>query len=146
MGDDATKVAELPFDDDAFVKLLGKLVGEARHLQNNPPDLVPVEDRGAGGRPGPTPKGHSTCRRPVTRSQGVTTLAIVAVCRTLGPGASSDLTGSRACGCLLAIHAAGRHVLEALEPYAVENGGPLRVKHVSYVEGRGNIIVEYPGE
>ncbi len=33
-------------DEQAFVALLGKLIGEARHLQNNPPVCVPVEDRG----------------------------------------------------------------------------------------------------
>jgi hypothetical protein len=37
-------------------------------------------------------------------------------------------------------------VLEALEPYSDENGGPLSLKHVSFVEGRGNILVTYPGE
>jgi hypothetical protein len=42
--------------------------------------------------------------------------------------------------------AAARHVLEVLEPLSVEHGGPLLLQHVSYVEGRGNIIVEYPGE
>ena len=41
--------------------------------------------------------------------------------------------------------AAGRHVLDALRPHSVEQGGPLVVRHVSYVEGRGNILVEYPG-
>jgi acetylornithine deacetylase len=42
--------------------------------------------------------------------------------------------------------AAVRHVLEVLEPYSTENGGPLKIQHVSFVEGRGNIIVEYPGQ
>ena len=41
---------------------------------------------------------------------------------------------------------AGRHVLDVLQPYSTEHGGPLVIKHISYVEGRGNIIVEYPGE
>lgn len=36
-------------------------------------------------------------------------------------------------------------MLEVLEPYSVEQGGPLIIQHVSFVEGRGNIIVEYPG-
>jgi len=40
---------------------------------------------------------------------------------------------------------AARHVLEVLEPFTVENGGPLRIKHVSFVEGRGNIIGEATG-
>ena len=33
--------------EDHFVELLGKLVGESKYLQNNPPECVPVEDRGA---------------------------------------------------------------------------------------------------
>lgn len=37
-------------------------------------------------------------------------------------------------------------MLEALEPYSDERGGPLSIRHVSFVEGRGNIIAEYPGE
>lgn len=47
---------------------------------------------------------------------------------------------------LLLSAAAVRHVLEVLEPLSVDQGGPLIVRHVSFVEGRGNIIVEYPGE
>lgn len=41
--------------------------------------------------------------------------------------------------------AAGRHVLDVLEPLSDEHGGPLHIQHVSFVEGRGNIIVQYPG-
>jgi hypothetical protein len=37
-------------------------------------------------------------------------------------------------------------VLDVLQPYSTEAGGPLKIQHVSYVEGRGNIIVEYPGK
>ncbi|KXZ44557.1 hypothetical protein GPECTOR_65g175 [Gonium pectorale] len=73
-------------DDDRFVELLRKLIGESKHLQNNPPENVPKEDRAA------------------------------------------------------------RHVLDVLQPLSEECGGPLRIRPVSYVEGRGNIIVEYPGE
>ncbi|XP_077235294.1 peptidase M20/M25/M40 family protein [Tasmannia lanceolata] len=73
-------------DRDSFVTLLGKIIGESKHVQNNPPELVPREDRVA------------------------------------------------------------RHVLDVLLPYSTSSGeGPLIVNHVSYVEGRGNIIVEYPG-
>lgn len=75
----------LELDDASFISLLSKLIGESKHLQNNPPDLVPTEDRAA------------------------------------------------------------RHVLDVLQPFSEENGGPLRIQHVSFVEGRGNIIVEYPG-
>ncbi|KAK8948255.1 hypothetical protein KSP40_PGU011235 [Platanthera guangdongensis] len=73
-------------DRESFVTLLSKIIGEARHVQNNPPDLIPKEDRVA------------------------------------------------------------RHVLDALLPLSTSNsGGPLVVSHISYTEGRGNIIVEYPG-
>ncbi|KAI3453414.1 hypothetical protein Pfo_010077 [Paulownia fortunei] len=30
---------------DSFVTLLSKLIGESKHIQNNPPDLIPEEDR-----------------------------------------------------------------------------------------------------
>ncbi|KAJ3680660.1 hypothetical protein LUZ60_016938 [Juncus effusus] len=40
---------------------------------------------------------------------------------------------------------AARHVLAALLPLSTSNGGPLIVNHVRYAEGRGNVIVEYPG-
>ncbi|XP_020589779.1 acetylornithine deacetylase [Phalaenopsis equestris] len=73
-------------DRESYVSLLSKIVGEARHVQNNPPDLIPEEDRVA------------------------------------------------------------RHVLDALLPLSTSTaGGPLVVSHISYTEGRGNIIVEYPG-
>ena len=78
-------VKAMEMDKEAFTLLLGKLIGEAEHLQNNPPELVPQEDR------------------------------VV------------------------------RHVLEVLRPHSVEQGGPLKVQHVSYVKGRGNVVVEYPG-
>eukprot|EP01098_Paradermamoeba_levis_P015822 TRINITY_DN8246_c0_g2_i1.p1 TRINITY_DN8246_c0_g2~~TRINITY_DN8246_c0_g2_i1.p1 ORF type:complete len:421 (-),score=115.15 TRINITY_DN8246_c0_g2_i1:291-1511(-) len=41
---------------------------------------------------------------------------------------------------------AGQHVLAALKPFSTENGGPLKVEHIAYVEGRGNIIISYPGD
>ena len=36
-----------------------------------------------------------------------------------------------------------KHLLDVLEPYKKENGGFLKVDHVTYVEGRGNLIIEY---
>ncbi|KAL9167084.1 hypothetical protein ABFS82_05G073000 [Erythranthe guttata] len=33
---------------DSFVTLLSKLIGESKHVQNNPPDLIPEEDRIVG--------------------------------------------------------------------------------------------------
>ncbi|KAK1326526.1 hypothetical protein QJS10_CPA01g02911 [Acorus calamus] len=64
---------------ESYVSLLGKLIGEAKLVQNNPPELVPEEDRVA------------------------------------------------------------RHVLDVLLPHSTSTGGgPLIVRHVSYVDGRGN--------
>jgi acetylornithine deacetylase len=40
---------------------------------------------------------------------------------------------------------ASDHVLKALEPFTVENGGPLQVSRIHFVDGRGNVIVKYPG-
>jgi acetylornithine deacetylase len=37
-------MSEVTFDPAAFVELLGKLIGENRNLQNNPPTNVPQED------------------------------------------------------------------------------------------------------
>lgn len=36
-------------------------------------------------------------------------------------------------------------MLDVLEPLSDEHGGPLTIQHVAFVEGRGNIIVEYSG-
>jgi acetylornithine deacetylase len=40
-------------DESSFVDLLGNLINEAKYLQNNPPELVPCEDRGAMASKGP---------------------------------------------------------------------------------------------
>ena len=39
--------ADLAWDGDRFTTLLGKIMGESKHLQNNFPELIPKEDRGA---------------------------------------------------------------------------------------------------
>mmetsp|Transcript_2757 Transcript_2757/g.9694 ORF Transcript_2757/g.9694 Transcript_2757/m.9694 type:complete len:428 (-) Transcript_2757:165-1448(-) len=72
-------------NDERFLGLLGKLVGEAETLQDNPPDLVPREDN------------------------------------------------------------ASQHVLDILAPYTGE-GGPIKAERVSFEEGRGNLILTYPGK
>ena len=36
-----------------------------------------------------------------------------------------------------------QHLLAILKPYQKENGGVLNVEHVTFVEGRGNLILEY---
>ena len=40
-------------------------------------------------------------------------------------------------------HRAVKHLLNVLNPYMKENGGMLKVEHLSYVEGRGNLMIEY---
>lgn len=41
----ASELSKLDLDEGKFLSLLEKLIGESQHLQNNPPELVPVEDR-----------------------------------------------------------------------------------------------------
>ncbi|KAH0742352.1 hypothetical protein KY290_035395 [Solanum tuberosum] len=72
-------------NEDSFVTLLKKLIGESKYVQNNPPDLIPEEDRNVN------------------------------------------------------------HVLDILNPYSSNNGGPLVINHIVYTPNRGNLIVEYPG-
>ena len=36
-------------------------------------------------------------------------------------------------------------VMEVLKPFSKECGGPLEITRVSFVEGRGNLIVKLPG-
>jgi len=40
---------------------------------------------------------------------------------------------------------ASTHVMALLAPYTKEQGGPLTVERVTFSEGRGNLIVTYPG-
>lgn len=39
------KVTLGDLNKDSFVSLLFKLIGESKYVQNNPPDLIPEEDR-----------------------------------------------------------------------------------------------------
>ena len=39
-----------------------------------------------------------------------------------------------------------KHLLDVLTPYSTESGGPLKLDHVVFVEGRGNLIIEYTPE
>ena len=41
----AVKEALGGLNKDSFVTLLSKLIGESKHVQNNPPELIPEEDR-----------------------------------------------------------------------------------------------------
>ena len=76
-------MAQLHLNDERFVGLLEKLIGEVQYVQNNPPKFVPEEDK------------------------------II------------------------------KHLLELLSPHSTEIGGPLLIKHVTFVPGRGNLIIEY---
>ena len=42
-------------------------------------------------------------------------------------------------------NAASDYVLELLRPHTKEQGGPLEVERVEFTEGRGNVIIKYPG-
>lgn len=76
----------MEMNDQRFLALLEKLIGETKGLQNSPSQgLIPRED------------------------------------------AASD------------------HILALLAPYTRENGGVLEVERVTFVEGRGNVIIKYPG-
>lgn len=70
-------------NEQRFVGLLEKLIGESKFLQNHPPQFVPEEDR------------------------------------------------------------ALQHVLAVLDPFRIENGGVLTIKHIHYKPKRGNLIIEY---
>ena len=146
----ASSIADAALDEDSFVRLLGSLINEAKFLQNNPPELVPVEDRGK-------------CTFPCIHVHGTpltlwATAPVNQIWIHLFMILSNLLTCAHAlmhyCSAkpqalLLLIPAptsyrpsAARHVLDMLTPYSTDNGGPLKIKHVSFVEGRGNIIGE----
>jgi len=73
-------------NEERFLSLLEKLIGEAKYLQNSPSQgLIPKEDL------------------------------------------------------------AGNHIVDVLRPYTKENGGVLEIERISFVEGRGNMIIRYPG-
>lgn len=38
-----------------------------------------------------------------------------------------------------------KHIMDVLGPFSTEKGGPLVIEKVSFVEGRGNLIIKYPG-
>lgn len=76
----------LEMNEERFLGLLGKLIGEVETLQDNPPDLIPREDN------------------------------------------------------------ASKHVFDILRPHSTEAGGPIKMEHISFEEGRGNVILTYPGK
>ena len=60
-------------------------------------------------------------------------------------GESINLQNSPAQGLIPQENLASNHVLEVLKPFTKEQGGVLLVERVEFVEGRGNVIITYPG-
>lgn len=60
-------------------------------------------------------------------------------------GESKFLQNSPAQGLVPKEDLASNHILELLEPFSEKNGGVLQIERVSFVEGRGNLIIKYPG-
>jgi len=60
-------------------------------------------------------------------------------------GESKGLQNSPSQGLIPREDAASDHVLSLLSPYTKQNGGVLEVERVTFVEGRGNVIIKYPG-
>jgi acetylornithine deacetylase len=58
---------------------------------------------------------------------------------------SIHLQNSPAQGLIPREDLAANHVLDSLKPYLKENGGVLEAQKVNFVEGRGNVIIKYPG-
>lgn len=58
---------------------------------------------------------------------------------------SKQLQNNPAQGLIPQEDLASDFVLEVLKPYMKENGGPLEIERVTFVEGRGNVIIKYPG-
>lgn len=59
-------------------------------------------------------------------------------------GVTKNLQNNPAQGLIPKEDLASDFVLALLEPHTVEKGGPLQVERVSFVEGRGNVIIKYP--
>lgn len=60
-------------------------------------------------------------------------------------GESKFLQNNPAQGLIPQEDLAIKHILEVLKPYLKENGGVLETEKVNFVEGRGNLIIRYPG-
>ena len=60
-------------------------------------------------------------------------------------GESEKLQNSPAQGLIPKEDLAIKHILDVLTPFSTENGGPLIIERVTFVEGRGNLLIKYPG-
>ena len=60
-------------------------------------------------------------------------------------GESERLQNNPHMGMLAQEDLAAQHVMDLLKPLSQEEGGPLKIEHLTYVEGRGNLIITYPG-
>ena len=60
-------------------------------------------------------------------------------------GESKYLQNNPAQGLVPKEDLACKHVMDTLSPYSKENGGPLEISKITFVEGRGNMIIKYPG-
>lgn len=60
-------------------------------------------------------------------------------------GESIHLQNSPSQGLIPKESLACKHIEDVLRPYSTENGGVLIVKKIEFVEGRGNMIITYPG-
>jgi len=60
-------------------------------------------------------------------------------------GESKHLQNSPAQGLIPQEDLAIKHILDVLAPYSKENGGVIEIEKVTFVEGRGNLILTYKG-
>lgn len=60
-------------------------------------------------------------------------------------GETERLQNNPAQGLIPQENLASNHVLELLAPFDVKNGGILEIERIAYAEGRGNVIIKYPG-
>lgn len=60
-------------------------------------------------------------------------------------GVSKKLQNNPAQGLIPSEGLAADLILEVLSPFMKENGGPLEIERVEFVEGRSNLIIKYPG-
>lgn len=118
----------LELNTERYIKLMEKLIGETEFLQNNPPRHVPQEDRYTGRGSTTLWASHHPATHPV----------LPVACHVLLFSLYNSI-----CPFPLVSLRAVKHVLDALKPYLVENGGVIKADHVTFVEGRGNLMLEY---